>query len=115
MSATEQMRVVVANEPRAYRDVMAGALRRLRPALEVISVEPGELEVELPRHAPALVVYSRCSDVVRASAFAWVLLYPDYQNQATVSIGGRQRTAEDLQFDELLAVVDETARLRHLT
>lgn len=39
------MRIVVAVEPRSYREDIGSAIRGLRPHLEVAIVEPGELSL----------------------------------------------------------------------
>jgi hypothetical protein len=110
-SSGEPLSVVVANEPRTYRDVMAAAFRSLRPHLEVTAVEPDELDVHLARHAPQVVVYSRASEAVQAGTFAWVLLYPDGANRATISIAGQRTSVADIQFEDLLGVLDQAREL----
>ena len=50
------MRILMANEPRSHREVFAGALRALRPHVEVITVKPDALEGEAPRLRPDAVV-----------------------------------------------------------
>ena len=41
---SRKTRVLLANVPRAYREVIASAIRALRPNLEVESTEPDELD-----------------------------------------------------------------------
>jgi hypothetical protein len=41
--------VLVANEPRAYRETIALALKALRPEAEVIAIEPTDLDAEVKR------------------------------------------------------------------
>jgi hypothetical protein len=48
----DQLRVLLANELRSYREVIALALRELRPGVEVIDVEPKELDAEAKRFSP---------------------------------------------------------------
>lgn len=43
------MRVLVANQPRAYRGVISGALQALRPDLDVATAAPGDLDEEVRR------------------------------------------------------------------
>jgi hypothetical protein len=59
------MRILLANEPRSHREVFAGALRALRPHLEVITVKPDALEGEAPRLRPDAVVCSRITPALR--------------------------------------------------
>ena len=107
----EQPRIVLANEPRAYRDVMAAAFRDLRPELEIITVEPADLGAYLAQAEPAVVVYSQQGDGLPPRVFAWVLLYPDGENRATVSVAREETSYADMEFDQLLGVLDRTVAL----
>ncbi|MDP9457766.1 MAG: hypothetical protein M3Q49_00675 [Actinomycetota bacterium] len=49
----------VASEPHSYREVMAVAVQELRPEIEVWIGEPADLEREIPRLEPDLVVCNR--------------------------------------------------------
>jgi hypothetical protein len=103
--------IIMANEPRAYREVMAAAFRSLRPQLEIVTVEPDELGAYLARHEPAVVVYSREGETVPARVFARVLLYPDGESRATVSVARVETSYADMEFDDLLGVLDRTVAL----
>ncbi len=107
----EQPRIVLANEPRAYRDVMAAAFRSLRPEMEIVTVEPDDLGSYLAEAEPAVVVYSRQGDGMPPRVFAWVLLYPDGENRATVSVAREETSYADMEFDQLLGVLDRTVAL----
>ncbi|MDP9472703.1 MAG: hypothetical protein M3Q71_18895, partial [Chloroflexota bacterium] len=72
-----RLRVLVASEPRAYREVLAGTLAELRPRLLVHLLEPAELDETTRLLRPALVVCSQLSAVVQAHAGAWLLLPPE--------------------------------------
>ena len=88
--------VLVANEPRAYRETIALALRELRPDAEVV------------RRRPDLAVCSALSEVVETRVPAWVLLYPEGANLAVVSVRGERATSGGLGLADLAAVVDQT-------
>ncbi len=105
-----KMRVLVANEPRSYRETMSAAFQYLRPDLEVIDIEPDSLDVEVARLEPHLVVCSRLTDTVERRP-AWVVLYPDHQRVSIVSVAGQHSTVPDMEFDYLLSIID---RLDHL-
>ncbi len=107
----EQPRIVLANEPRAYRDVMAAAFRSLRPELEIVTMEPDNLGAYLAQSEPAVVVYSQQGDGLPPRVFAWVLLYPDGENRATVSVAREETSYADMEFDQLLGVLDRTVAL----
>ena len=66
------MRILLANEPRSHREVFAGALRVLRPYLEVITVNPDALEGEAPRLRPDAVVCSRITPALTTATGRWM-------------------------------------------
>jgi hypothetical protein len=113
----QKMRVLVANEPRAYREVIADALPKLRPLVEVFPAEPEELEREAMRVQPHLILCSRKVEDALARTghlLAWMVLYPDGQDRAEVGGTASERATlllEDVALDDLLRVVDETEQL----
>jgi hypothetical protein len=105
------MCILVANEPRSYRDVIADALRVQRPHLQVIVAEPEDLDREVVRLSPNMVLCSRLTAAVETHALAWVVLYPNAETRAVISIAGHCRTVgTDLPFPHLLSVIDEVER-----
>jgi hypothetical protein len=66
------MRILLANEPRSYRQVFAGALHALRPHVEVITVESNAVEEEAPRVRPDAVVCSRTTPTLRSMVGVWM-------------------------------------------
>jgi hypothetical protein len=105
------MRILVANEPRSYREVIATTLQVLRPHLEVIEVEPEDLDREVVRLVPNMVLCSRLSEAVETRPIAWVVLYPNGETQAVISIAGHsQPVSGDLPFPLLLSIIDEVER-----
>ena len=103
------LRVLMANEPRAYRDGIAAVLRELRPGIEVTTVEPDVLDGSIPRLTPDMVVCNRATSVVREEVPVWVELYPDYAPWSVVSVRGARSTLMEIQLPDLLAIVDQTA------
>jgi hypothetical protein len=110
-ASASAVRVLIASEPRSYREFLAAALARLRPHAEVTALAPEGLDGALTRLRPHLVVCSRLTERVLESALCWVLLYPDGESRVEVGIAGEGSTAADLRLDELLALVDRTQRL----
>ncbi len=88
----------MANEPRAYREVLAGTLAELRPRLLVHLLEPAELDETTRRLRPDLVICSQLSAVVRAHAGAWLRLPVWGAEPAEIGTGesGREFLASDL-------------------
>jgi hypothetical protein len=103
--------VVLANEPRAYRESIAQVFRQLRPNVEVMTAEPDELEDHVLRHAPEMVIFSEATGVVRERVPLWVELYPGYGPESVVGVGEERSTIEEIQLSDLLSVVDRAERL----
>lgn len=106
------MRVLLANEPRAYREVLFEALRWRRPGLEVDVAEPGTLDAELERLDPHMVVCSRERGAARGGCLTWVRLYPEGENLAEIFSAGGRATIVGFKFADFLSVVDGTGFLR---
>jgi hypothetical protein len=106
-----EIKVMVANEPRSYRETIAYALAELRPDIEVLVVEPEDLEEELLRVSPHLVVCSRVTKLVEREAPAWIELYPDFGPESVVAIDGQMSIYPDMDLEAVLSIVDETERL----
>jgi hypothetical protein len=104
------IRVLVANEPSYYREVIAAGLSHLRPRLEVVTIDPAELDVAIIREAPQIVICSRLTGVVQSHASSWLLLYPDGANVGHMNVAGVAITIENVDFDDVLTLVDETER-----
>ncbi len=102
----ESKRIVVANEPRSYREAMAVACQVLRPQVEVILAEPADLDAEVTRLDPQLVLCSRLTEGLRCGARAWVVLYPEGEARAVINVAGHCVTTGDLGVAALAAVID---------
>ena len=105
------MRVLVANEPLAYREVISAAFKELRPQMDVHTTEPVDLDKELLRLAPGLVVCSRTTVLVEHKAPAWVELYREHTSGAIVSLAGTKTTFDEMDFGTLLSILDEAEHL----
>ena len=111
------MRALIANEPRVYREVISDALMRLRPFLEVFCcVEAEDLEREVARLGPHLVICSRLTESVRERCPLWMVIYPEGEDRAEIGGDGSLGIAARLLSSgagmaELLWVVDEAVAL----
>jgi hypothetical protein len=110
---TVQMRVLVAfgDEDRAYREVIAAGIRILRPRADVATATPAEVEGEIGRFDPQVVVCGRAGIADPGDVPAWVELPVELELPAKVRVGVRRRTPVDLDLKGLLAVVDEAEEL----
>jgi|SRR5438093_1226800 len=108
------LRIIIANEPRSYRDALAGVLEQARPCDSVISVDPGQIEHALRQWPGALVVCSEVSTVVDQLAGAWVRLGDDGE-VAVSSAAEAEVIAHRVGLDAVLDAVDAAGtRLAHL-
>jgi hypothetical protein len=105
-----KMRALIANEPCAYREVIAGAFWELRPHVEVHCIEPDDLDDEIACHRPHLVVCSRLTTDMH-SLLAWILLYPDGENRAVIKTAEEHVTLTEVGFGDLLSILDKTELL----
>ena len=111
------MRVLVAFEDLRYlyRDVFVRAIRDLRPALTVRSASLGELDHELGRFEPHVVVSSRHNGTHPAGCGAWVHIPTEDGDEriAEVCLEGDRWKTDGPPLVELLEVLDATEeRLR---
>ena len=108
------LRIIIANEPRSYRDALAGVLEQARPCDSVISVDPGQIEHALRQWPGALVVCSEVSTVVDQLAGAWVRLGAHGEVEIS-SEAGVEAVAQRGGLDAVLDAVDAAGtRLAHL-
>ena len=101
------MQVLVGNEPRAYREVLAAAIAVLRPYVQVRTVEPIDLDRAVLAAQSSVVFCSRLSLVIEARAASWILLYPDGEGRTIVGARGRRFAPADMDLDAILHVIDQ--------
>lgn len=108
---TDKVRVLMANEPRAYREVIAETLQALRPGIEVTLAEPCAIEQKLAVLRPHMVICNEASETVRSSVPIWIELYTGHGSRSVVSVGGESSVLEDIQLSDLLSIVDQAELL----
>ncbi len=101
---------MVACDLQSYRQALAAAIRELRPEVEVFEAENEDLDREVERLSPDLVVCSRLTARVEARAKSWVELYPNHGACSVVSVLGERSTVGEIQLSDLLSVIDRTER-----
>lgn len=99
-------RVLVANEPRSYRQAIGATLQAMRPELEVLVVEPELLDYEVEHTGSDVVLCSEATPLVKACAVVWVDLYPGGGQLSVICAGGRCLTCPDIRLEDLIEVVD---------
>ena len=105
------IRVLVAYEPRAYREAMAAALAVLRPEADIVAIEPAELGGMVALVRPDLVFCGAPTAAVREAVPAWVEVSADGGRVVEVNVGGEVSTVPDLGLEDALALVDRAAAL----
>ena len=103
----ENIRVLLANEPRAYREVMAAALRQLRSDVDVTVVEPEELDTTLEGIDPHVVFCNIPTLKLEARDCCWVAMYPQGRDHTVVCVHGERTRIESPQLDQVLGLLDD--------
>ena len=106
-------RILVAFEDEylAYREVIAAAIRVLRPSAQVESASLDALAREVERLDPHVVICGRPNTVDPGRRPAWVVLTTDPTRPARICIGGRYSQRANPTVEVLLGVVDEVEEL----
>ncbi len=106
-------RILVAFEDEylAYREVIAAAIRVLRPGAQVESANLEVLAQEVERLDPHVVICGRPNTVDPGGRPAWVVLPTDPTRPARICVGGRYWEQANPTVEVLLGVVDEVEEL----
>ena len=99
--------IVLANEPRAYRQALAAAMRAGGHGIQVIAVNAEDLEAAMERHRPVLVVCGVVTPAVEQGAPVWVLLHPEGARLVVTSVHGVRSYAADISLEALGGLVDQ--------
>lgn len=112
MPPVEKLRVLLANEPHIYREAISEGLMECRPRIETGVVEPEDLDLAVENLRPHLVLSSRVCDGLGDFPLMWVVLYPEGQNRAEITVAGGRSVREGVRLGDLISLVDEAERLR---
>jgi len=109
------MRVLLAFEDKycAYMEAMAAALRTFRSDVEVALTDGRNLEAELERIDPQLLISSPPlpENPVDEELVARIELSPEPTQASSFRVGERRWESTNPTLGEILPVVDETKRL----
>jgi hypothetical protein len=109
------MKVLVAfeKEYRAYMTAIADAIRMFRSNLEVALTTTDQLEAEVERFNPQLVICSSSipSNPVAPQIMAWIELSPEPDQQSRFQVGEHSWESTNPSLGEILPALDETNRL----
>lgn len=98
--------VLVANELASYRESIAAVLRISFPCLEVFEAVSADLNREVLRLRPELVICSRVTSLVESRVPNWIELHPECKPFSTFCLDGERFLREQVHLSDLLSVVD---------
>jgi hypothetical protein len=110
-----KMRILLSFEKkyRLYMEAMAAAIREFRPDVEVALVDGEELETEVERFDPQLVI---CSPPIPENPvddrLARIELSPEPEQASRFRVGDRHWESTNPTLGEILPIVEETKRLQ---
>ncbi len=107
----DRPQVLMANEPRAYREGIAVVISQLRPEVEIMIVEPNVLATSIGRFSPDMVICSKATAALKGGVRVWVELYPQNAALSVASICGRRKEYAEIQLLDLLSIVDKAEEL----
>ena len=114
MRSVLMVRIMVAVNPRIYREVLALSLHQHRPNAEVLLCPPEVLDREAGRFEPHLVVLDD-NDGAAPDGLSEVLSRVEIlfgaSMDARIGVDGQTREVKDICTEDLLAVVDEAAKM----
>jgi hypothetical protein len=112
---TVSLRIVIGHDPLFYREALAEALRCLCPDLDIVLTDSSELDKHVAYDgAHVLVICSALSSLILERSLGWVLLYPDGENRALVSLRDQQWPTDGFTVANLLALIDDAQQLDEL-
>jgi hypothetical protein len=102
------VRVLVALELRTYREAIARALQHSRPRAAISISDPEDLDSEMERLEPHVVICSQSTQPVRDGALCWVkMLMVGEELRAIVSVKGQASTiVPNIELAQLEALID---------
>jgi hypothetical protein len=106
------LRILIGNEPRSYREAISGAIECMRPDAEVLTVEPEELDLVVGQGPAGMVLCSCVTSVVEKESLAWVELYPGGGPGSRIGVDGLRLTAAgDIGLADILWIADRAEAL----
>ncbi len=107
------MRLLIAYEDshNLYSEAMERVIRDSRPHLEIEVARMSELEVEIERFEPHMVLSERPNPAYPGGRGAWVKHSYEPGEPSEVCLDGRRWELDNPTLDELQAIIDETEEL----
>lgn len=108
------MRVLLAfeEEYRVYMEALAGAIRAFRSDVEVVVADSGELEAEVERLDPQLIILNPPTPENPVDdQLSRIELSPDPNQPSRFRVGERRWESTNPTLGEILPVIEETKRV----
>ena len=104
------MRILITVPPLIYREALAAAVHQHRPDLEVRIAPPEDVEEEMGRLSPHLLVHNETDGLdpaLLSPLLGWIeVLYSDTMD-AKVCSDGQVSEVRDISIADLLTIVDD--------
>ena len=105
------MRMLIAITSAMYQQILTLFVKERRPSIEVETTDLANLNPEVERFGPDLVICHETSTEVRKRVFAWIEIRYTTGLDAIVSLKGKETRIGDIDIEDLLAALDETEKL----
>ena len=103
---TSVRHVLVANELASYRESIAAVFWVALPCVGVFEAASADLNREVLRLRPEMVICSRVTSLVEDRVPNWIELYPECGPLSTFCLGGERSVRDEVNLHDLLSVVD---------
>ena len=107
MSSDPEVRILVANEPRSYREAFAKVFRMLRPGVEVVTAELDDIDREVLRFHPDLVICEHVTPTVQRVARSWIAVRVENDEFVATSNSGALYTRNNIELGDFISVIDD--------
>jgi hypothetical protein len=99
--------VLIANDPRAYRETIAVAIGMLCPDAQVIVADPEKVDEFVTTYQPQVVLCSRLTPIIEAQVPTWAVLYPDGSENALLQMGGKRSRVPNIELNGIVRLVGD--------
>ena len=111
MLEDDSLKLVIAMEPRSYREAIGEFFEDVRRYLDFSIVDPGALEAEITRSNPDLVFSSSPKPRSMGRRPAWLEFRSGtYGQTVTFYFDGERSKIEDADLGDLLSIVDRVEK-----
>ncbi|HWV23809.1 MAG TPA: hypothetical protein VNZ58_06445 [Thermomicrobiales bacterium] len=97
--------VLLANEPRVYRETIAVAIGMLCPDKTIIVADPDKMDEFILEHHPHVVLSSRLTEILETQVSTWAVLYPDGAGETIVQRFGKRCTVQSIELTGIVNLI----------